>query len=102
MFSWLFDCLLTYIHEKDSEDDPNEDGFGSRISSAAFLMIMEDGIRSFMDFLKLDKQKPGQILTSFFKRNRRGTVDPALLQLMKKVNKKVSSLSLPIYIYKKF
>ncbi|KAG8661539.1 uncharacterized protein LOC110619602 isoform X3 [Manihot esculenta] len=70
------------------EDDPNEDGFGSRISSAAFLMIMEDGIRSFMDFLKLDKQKPGQILTSFFKRNRRGTVDPALLQLMKKVNKK--------------
>ncbi|OAY59184.1 uncharacterized protein LOC110619602 isoform X1 [Manihot esculenta] len=80
--------LLLVPEYRDSEDDPNEDGFGSRISSAAFLMIMEDGIRSFMDFLKLDKQKPGQILTSFFKRNRRGTVDPALLQLMKKVNKK--------------
>ncbi|KAG8661538.1 hypothetical protein MANES_01G011300v8 [Manihot esculenta] len=84
--------LLLVPEYRDSEDDPNEDGFGSRISSAAFLMIMEDGIRSFMDFLKLDKQKPGQILTSFFKRNRRGTVDPALLQLMKKVNKKKMKL----------
>ncbi|XP_058009898.1 uncharacterized protein LOC110661453 isoform X3 [Hevea brasiliensis] len=70
------------------EDDTNEEGFGSRISSAAFLMIMEDGIKTFMDFLKLDKQKPCQILSSFLRRNRRGSVDPALLQLMKKVNKK--------------
>ncbi|XP_058009897.1 uncharacterized protein LOC110661453 isoform X2 [Hevea brasiliensis] len=80
--------LLLVPEYRDSEDDTNEEGFGSRISSAAFLMIMEDGIKTFMDFLKLDKQKPCQILSSFLRRNRRGSVDPALLQLMKKVNKK--------------
>ncbi|KDP20122.1 hypothetical protein JCGZ_05891 [Jatropha curcas] len=80
--------LLLVPEYRDSEDDPKEDGFGSRISSAAFLMIMEEGIQTFMKFLKADKQKPCQILTSFFRRNRRVSVDPALLQLMKKVNKK--------------
>jgi len=76
---------------QDSEDDQKDDAkFGSRISSAAFLMIMEDGIRTFMDFLKDDKEKTCQILKAFFRRNRRGSVDPVLLQLMKKVNKKVS------------
>jgi hypothetical protein len=53
-------------------------------------MIMEDGIRTFMDFLKDDKEKTCQILKAFFRRNRRGSVDPVLIQLMKKVNKKVS------------
>ncbi|XP_057992646.1 uncharacterized protein LOC110648640 isoform X2 [Hevea brasiliensis] len=80
--------LLLVPEYRDSEDDAKEDGFGSRISSAAFLMIMEEGIRTFMNFLKADKQKPCQILTSFFRRNLRGSVDPAFLQLMKKVNKK--------------
>jgi hypothetical protein len=76
---------------QDSEDDQKGDAkFGSRISSAAFLMIMEDGIRTFMDFLEDDKEKTCQILKAFFRRNRRGSVDPVLLQLMKKVNKKVS------------
>eukprot|EP00257_Ricinus_communis_P022839 XP_015582687.1 uncharacterized protein LOC8271822 [Ricinus communis] len=80
--------LLLVPEYRDSEDDPNEEGFGSKISSAAFLMIMEEGIQTFMNFLKADKQKPCQILSSFFRRNMRGSVDPALLQLMKKVNKK--------------
>lgn len=76
---------------QDSEDDQKDDAnFGSRISSAAFLMIMEDGIRTFMNFLKADKEKTCQILMAFFRRNRRDSVDPLLLQLMKKVNKKVS------------
>jgi hypothetical protein len=53
-------------------------------------MIMEDGIRTFMNFLKADKEKPCQKISAFFRRGRRGSVDPTLLQLMKKVNKKVS------------
>ncbi|KAF2324838.1 hypothetical protein GH714_017900 [Hevea brasiliensis] len=63
--------LLLVPEYRDSEDDAKEEGFGSRISSAAFLMIMEEGIRTFMNFLKADKQKPCQILTSFFRRNLR-------------------------------
>jgi hypothetical protein len=75
---------------KDSEDDQKQDCFGSRISSDDFLIIMEDGIRTFMNFLKADKEKPCQIISAFFKRKRRGSVDPTLLHLMKKVNQKVS------------
>lgn len=80
--------LLLVPEYRDSEDDQKEDDFGSRISSAEFLTIMEDGIRTFMDFLKADKAKPCQIISAFFRRSRRGLVDPTLLQLMKKVNKK--------------
>lgn len=84
-------CLF-YPCFKDSEDDidQKEEGFGSRISSAEFLAIMEDGIRTFMNFLRADKLKPCQVIASFFRRNRRGSVDPNRLALMKKVNKKVS------------
>lgn len=51
---------------------------------------MEDGIRTFMDFLKADKEKPCQKLSAMFRRKRRSSVDPTLLNLMKKVNQKVS------------
>lgn len=47
-----------------------------------------------MNFLKADKMKPYQAIASFFKRNRRGSVDPTLLALMKKVNVKVSHFCL--------
>ncbi|KAK4750488.1 hypothetical protein SAY87_003970 [Trapa incisa] len=83
--------LLQVPEYRDSEDeaDQKEEGFGSRISSAAFLMIMEDCIRTFMSFLKADKVKTCQAIASFlFKRNRRGSVDPTLLSLVKKVNAK--------------
>uniref|UniRef100_A0A6N2KCV2 Ribosomal protein L34Ae n=1 Tax=Salix viminalis TaxID=40686 RepID=A0A6N2KCV2_SALVM len=53
--------LLLVPEYRDSEDDQRDDAnFGSRISSAAFLMIMEDGIRTFMNFLKADKEKTCQ------------------------------------------
>ncbi|KAG7023233.1 hypothetical protein SDJN02_14258, partial [Cucurbita argyrosperma subsp. argyrosperma] len=73
----------------DSEEEEKEGGgYGSRISSPSFLMIMEDGIRTYMNFLKADKERPCEIVASFFKRNKRAAVDPTLLQLMKKVNQK--------------
>ncbi|CAL1371658.1 unnamed protein product [Linum trigynum] len=80
--------LLLVPEYRDTEEDQKDEGFSSRITSAAFLMIMEDGIRTFMCFLKADKERPCQIIASFFKRNRRALVDPALLNLMKKVNRK--------------
>ncbi|XP_030536398.1 uncharacterized protein LOC115745130 [Rhodamnia argentea] len=81
--------LLQVPEYRDSEDDQiKEDGFRSRISSGAFLMIMEDCIQTFMNFLKADKAGPCQVLAAFFKRHRRSSVDAALLTLMKKVNNK--------------
>ncbi|XP_054798100.1 uncharacterized protein LOC129303070 [Prosopis cineraria] len=80
--------LLLVPEYRDSEDDQRESDYQSRISSTSFLMIMEDGIRTFMNFLKADKEKPCQILAAYFKRNRRNSVDPTLLRLMKKVNQK--------------
>ncbi|XP_023002241.1 uncharacterized protein LOC111496143 isoform X2 [Cucurbita maxima] len=70
-----------FIDEEQKED-------GSRISSHSFQMIMEEGIRTYMNFLKADKEKPSQIVASFFKRKNKGSVDPNLLQLMNKVNQK--------------
>lgn len=75
----------------DSEDEKKEENLSSRISSDSFLEIMEEVIKTFMDFLKADKANKCQIIAAFFRRrNRRGSVDPTLLFLLKKVNKKVS------------
>lgn len=86
-----FDFLLYYFF-KDSDDDQKEKvGFNSKIPSASFLVIMEDGIKTFMNFLKADKEKASQILASYFRRNRKTLIDPTLIRLMKKVNQKASS-----------
>ncbi|ESW24750.1 hypothetical protein PHAVU_004G156800 [Phaseolus vulgaris] len=81
--------LLLVPEYRESEDDQrDENGFQSKIPSASFLIIMEDGIRTFMSFLKADKEKPCQIFAACFRRNRRPLVDPTLLRLTKKVNQK--------------
>ncbi|CAJ1951907.1 unnamed protein product [Sphenostylis stenocarpa] len=80
--------LLVPEYRESENDQRDENGFQSKISSASFLMIMEDGIRTFMSFLKADKEKPCQILAAYFRRNRRPLVDPTLLRLIKKVNQK--------------
>ncbi|XP_023643538.1 uncharacterized protein LOC17896590 isoform X1 [Capsella rubella] len=75
--------------EEEEKEEEKEEGFKSRISSASFLMIMEECIRTFMNFLKADKEKPCQkIIKAFFGRSKRGSVDPTLVHLMKKVNTK--------------
>ncbi|CAL5362540.1 unnamed protein product [Camellia sinensis] len=71
-----------------SNDEEKEEGLGTRISSDSFLQIMEEAIRTFMNFLKADKETHCQILAAFFKRNRRGSADPTRLLLLKKLNKK--------------
>lgn len=57
---------------------------------------MEDTIRTFMDFLKADKEKHLQIFTAFFKRRQRNSVDPTNLHLVKKANETVISLLSPL------
>lgn len=80
--------LLQVPEFRDSEDDQNEDDFSSRIPSTLFLMIMEESIRTFMNFLKADREKHCQLLAALFRRNRKSAVDPTLLRVMKKANKK--------------
>ncbi|PIA63601.1 hypothetical protein AQUCO_00201150v1, partial [Aquilegia coerulea] len=72
----------------DSEDDQNEAGPNTLTSSMEFLGIMEDGIKTFMNFIKADKESRCQKFTDLFKRNRRIRVDPILLHFMKKTNTK--------------
>uniref|UniRef100_A0A5B7BZN7 Ribosomal protein L34Ae n=1 Tax=Davidia involucrata TaxID=16924 RepID=A0A5B7BZN7_DAVIN len=80
--------LLQVPEYRDSDDETKEEGFRSRISSVSFLLIMEESIRTFMNFLKADRESHCQILAACFRRNRRGSIDPTRLLLMKKVNKK--------------
>ncbi|XP_009802662.1 uncharacterized protein [Nicotiana sylvestris] len=84
--------LLQVPEYRDSEEDKGQEDYCSRISSDSFLQIMKEAIRTFMNFLKADKENRCQILmAAFFKRNRRGSADATLLLLLKKVNKKKKS-----------
>ncbi|XP_055827202.1 uncharacterized protein LOC129895503 isoform X2 [Solanum dulcamara] len=74
------------------DEEKGQEELWSRISSDSFLGIMEEAIRTFMKFLKADKENPCQLLmTAFFRRNKRASTDPTLLLLLKKVNKKKKS-----------
>ncbi|MED6132132.1 hypothetical protein PIB30_016344 [Stylosanthes scabra] len=83
-----FHSGIVLIENEDWEEDEKDGGLESRISSESFLKIMEDGIRTFMKFLKADKEKPCQMVAAYFWRKRRLMVDPTLLRLIKKVNQK--------------
>ncbi|KAI7758261.1 hypothetical protein M8C21_003607 [Ambrosia artemisiifolia] len=81
--------LLQVPEYRDSEEEKKDEYLGSRISSLSFLIIMEEAIKTFMNFLKADKENHFQILANFFRiKNPRSTVDPTLLVLLKKVNHK--------------
>ncbi|CAI9786771.1 unnamed protein product [Fraxinus pennsylvanica] len=80
--------LLQVPEYRDYLEEKREEGFSSRISSNSFLDIMEESIRTFMNFLKADRESHCQIFAALFKRNSSGLVDATLLLLQKKVNKK--------------
>ncbi|KAJ9550395.1 hypothetical protein OSB04_014440 [Centaurea solstitialis] len=81
--------LLQVPEYRDSEDEKKDEYLGSRISSDSFLVIMEESIRTFMNFLKADKENHFHIFTDLFRiKNPRTSVDPTLLLLLKKVNHK--------------
>ncbi|CAN4086710.1 unnamed protein product [Withania somnifera] len=84
--------LLQVPEYRDSDEEKGEENLWSRISSDSFLGIMEEAMRTFMKFLKADRENPCQVLmTAFFRRNKRASTDPTLLLLLKKVNKKKKS-----------
>ncbi|KAK9090966.1 hypothetical protein Sjap_024143 [Stephania japonica] len=75
--------LLQVPEFRDSDDYGD-----TKISTAKFLGILEDAIRTFMNFLKADKEKlHSQIYKAIFKRNR-SIVDPNTLHLLKRTNRK--------------
>ncbi|XP_076919282.1 uncharacterized protein LOC143580027, partial [Bidens hawaiensis] len=81
--------LLQVPEYRDSEEEKKDDYFGSRILSSSFLKIMEEAIKTFMNFLKADKENHFQILANIFRiKNPRISVDQTLLLLLKKVNHK--------------
>ncbi|KAI3938316.1 hypothetical protein MKW98_015215 [Papaver atlanticum] len=80
---------LLQVPEFREEDNNKKAGFANMtVSSIKFSRVMEDAIRTFMKFLKEDKEKPCDIFKAFFKRNTRQTVDPTYLHLMRKSNKR--------------
>ncbi|KAK6925256.1 Protein of unknown function DUF1666 [Dillenia turbinata] len=80
--------LLQVPEYRDTEDDPKDKEYGSRISSNLFLLILEDCIHTFMNFLKADREKRCQIFKRFFKKKHRSSVDQTLLLFVKKANTK--------------
>lgn len=81
--------LLQVPEYRDSDDEKKDEYLGSRISSDSFLVIMEEAIKTFMNFLKADKENHFHIFTDLFRiKNPRTSVDPTLLLLLKKVNHK--------------
>ncbi|CAA2994828.1 DUF1666 domain-containing [Olea europaea subsp. europaea] len=80
--------LLQVPEYRDYLEEKREEGYSSRISSNSFLDIIKESIRTFMNFLKADRESHCQIFAALFKRNSRGSVDATLLLLQKKVNKK--------------
>ncbi|URD94098.1 hypothetical protein MUK42_00316 [Musa troglodytarum] len=80
----LYLSLSASLTSKDTEAD---EGKEEVISSTEFLAILEDAIRTFMNFLKADGANPCQTLKAFFK-TKPSSVDPNLLRLLKRTNKK--------------
>ncbi|XP_020087946.1 uncharacterized protein LOC109709956 isoform X2 [Ananas comosus] len=65
----------------------DEEGKEGTVSYAEFLTILEGAIRTFMDFLKADKQNHCEKLKAFI-RKKSSSIDRTLLNLLKKTNKK--------------
>ncbi|CAL9100665.1 unnamed protein product, partial [Musa textilis] len=65
-----------------------DEGGENIISPTEFSSILEDAIRTFMNFLKADKKNPRQILKSSVKTTS-SSVDPEVLRSLKRTNQKM-------------
>ncbi|KAK6773588.1 hypothetical protein RDI58_028826 [Solanum bulbocastanum] len=84
--------LLQVPEYRDSEEDKGaEEDYCSRISSESFHEIMKEAIRTFMNFLKADKENRYQILMAAFLRRKRRGSHHATIFLLNKQNKKKKS-----------
>ncbi|CAO2818099.1 unnamed protein product [Amaranthus hypochondriacus] len=79
--------LLQVPEYLDYEGEEKEVTSG-RIASTMFMKILEDSIQTFMNFLKADRETHCQVISSLFKHHPKGSIDPTLLKVYKKHNKK--------------
>ncbi|KAH0708988.1 hypothetical protein KY284_010415 [Solanum tuberosum] len=85
--------LLQVPEYRDSEEDKGaEEDYCSRISSESFHEIMKEAIRTFMNFLKADKENRYQILMAAFLRRKRRGSPHATIFLLNKQNKKAKKI----------
>ncbi|PWA42562.1 hypothetical protein CTI12_AA543480 [Artemisia annua] len=82
--------LLQVPEYRDSDDEKKDEYLGSRISSESFLVIMDESIKTFMNFLRADKESHFHKFTAHFFpiKNPRTSVDPTHILLLKKINHK--------------
>ncbi|KAL5726133.1 hypothetical protein ACHQM5_009202 [Ranunculus cassubicifolius] len=85
--------LVPELRGIDTKENDENEGWITNISSIKFLGIMEDGIRTFMDFLKGDREKHCQILKAFIRRNNRSSLVDMLKKANKKKKKKIKDMS---------
>ncbi|GJX79549.1 putative ribosomal protein L34Ae [Tanacetum coccineum] len=78
------------LKETDSDDEKKDEYLGSRISSESFLVIMDESIKTFMNFLRADKENHFHKFTAHFFpiKNPKTSVDPTHILLLKKLNHK--------------
>ncbi|GJY14235.1 putative ribosomal protein L34Ae [Tanacetum coccineum] len=83
--------LLQVPEYRDSDDEKKDEYLGSRISSESFLVIMDESIKTFMNFLRADKENHFHKFTAHFFpiKNPKTSVDPTHILLLKKLNHKV-------------
>ncbi|KNA17945.1 hypothetical protein SOVF_075130 isoform B [Spinacia oleracea] len=79
---------LLQVPEYHDYEGEEKELVGGRIASALFLQILEDSIQTFMNFLKADRENHCQVITALFKLRPRGSIDPTVLNVFKKCNKK--------------
>lgn len=79
---------LLQVPEYHDYEGEEKEVTGGRIASALFLQILDDAIQTFMNFLKADRERPCQVITSLFKKSSKGSIDPTVLNVFKKCNKK--------------
>ncbi|CAL9110544.1 unnamed protein product [Musa textilis] len=87
VFAWKRISSPKLLQVPEFRDTEADEGKEEVISSTEFLAILEDAIRTFMNFLKADGANPCQTLKAFFK-TKPSSVDPNLLRLLKRSNKK--------------
>ncbi|GJW18224.1 ribosomal protein L34Ae protein [Tanacetum coccineum] len=82
--------LLQVPEYRDSDDEKKDEYLGSRISSESFLVIMDESIKTFMNFLRADKENHFHKFTAHFFpiKNPKTSVDPTHILLLKKLNHK--------------
>jgi hypothetical protein len=89
------DTWLTTVIDRCAEEEDEKDDL---ISAVQFLLILEDSIRTFMTFLRVDKRSHYEMFREMVKR-RSSAADQSLVITLQKANKKVSHHVHMLYLF---